>query len=144
MLCSDDAGLRANAVMKIIQLRKGSDIGKYKIREFTPPSSLNFKANHFTELINWEKEVTTEPPLTFKLTIQDLLNIKETKLQIKPYKVHTQSVERAVRMVTQASKSVYGEEARDGYVKATLLSRRMMPKLNSKQDLVAGMIKNKS
>ena len=37
-------------------------------------------------------------------------------------------------MVTQASKSVYGEEARDGYVKATLLSRRIMPALNSKQD----------
>ena len=46
-------------------------------------------------------------------------------------------------MVTQASKSVYGEEARDGYVKATLLSRRLMPKLSSKQDLVA-MIQNKS
>ena len=122
MLCSDDVGLRTNAVRQIIQLRKGSDVGNYKLREFTPPSSLNFDATHFTELINWEKEVITEPPLTFKLTIQDLLDIKETKLQIKPYKVHTQSVERAVRMVTQASKSVYGEEARDGYVEATMLA----------------------
>jgi hypothetical protein len=41
MLCSDEPALRENAVMKIIQLRKGSDIGNYKIREFTQPASLN-------------------------------------------------------------------------------------------------------
>jgi hypothetical protein len=64
MLCSNEAALRENAVIKIIQLRKGSDIGSYKIREFTPPASLNFAATHFTELIDWDKENITEPPLT--------------------------------------------------------------------------------
>ena len=44
------------------------------------------------------------------------------------------SVERAVKLVTQASISVCGAEARDGFVKATVLSRRIMPQLTSKKD----------
>ena len=80
------------------------------------------------------KETFTDPPLTFELSNQDLIEIMTVKLEIKSYKVHTQSVERAVKLVTQASISVYGPEARDGYVKATVLSRRIMPKLSSKKD----------
>ena len=95
---------------------------------------LNFDATHIKELIYWELETITEPPLTYKLSTQDLIEVEAVKLKIKPYKVHTQSVERAVKLVTQASISVYGPEARDGFVKATVLSRRIMPKLNSKKD----------
>ena len=71
-----------------------------------------------------------------------MIERKAVKLEIKPYKVHTQSVERAVKLVTQASISVYGPEARDGFVKATVLSRRIMPKLNSKKEF-AVMINDK-
>ena len=78
-------------------------------------------------------------PFTYKLSIQDLIERKAVKLEVKPYKVHTQSVERAVKLVKQASISVYGPEARDGFVKATVLSRRIMPKLSSKKGF-AGMI----
>ena len=70
----------------------------------------------------------------YKLSTQELIGIGAKKLTIKPYKVHTQSVERAVKLVTQASISVYGPEARDGLVKATVLSQRIMPKLSSKKD----------
>ena len=99
-----------------------------------PPKTLNFDATHITELIDWELETIREPPLTYKLSTQDLIEIEASNLTIKPYKVHTQSVERAVKLVTQASLSGLGPEACDGYVKATVLSRRIMPKLNSKKD----------
>ena len=35
------------------------------------------------------------------------------------YKCHTQAVERAVKLVTEAASSVVGEEARDGFIRAT-------------------------
>ena len=132
MLCSDDPQLRKDAVQRILHLRAGS--ASHHLREFVPPKTLNFDATHITELIDWELETIREPPLTYKLSTQDLIEIEASNLTIKPYKVHTQSVERAVKLVTQASLSVFGPEARDGYVKATVLSRRIMPKLNSKKD----------
>ena len=132
MLCSDESELREEAVQRILRLRANHD--QNTLREFVPPKTLNFDANHITELIDWDLENVTEPPLTFKLSNQDLIEIMTAKLEIKSYKVHTQSVERAVKLVTQASISVYGPEARDGYVKATVLSRRIMPKLSSKKD----------
>ena len=52
------------------------------------------------------------------LSTQDLIEVEAVNL----------------KLVTQASISVYGPEARDGFVKATVLSRRIMPKLNSKKD----------
>ena len=102
-----------------------------------PAKTLKFNANHTTEIIDWDLETISEPPLTYKLSTQALIEIEVEKLTIKPYKVHTQSVERAVKLVTQASISVYGPEARDGFVKATVLSRRIMPKLTSKKDFAA-------
>ena len=136
MLCSDDSQLREAAVQQILNLRAGSQSSS-QLREFVPPKTLNFDATHNRELFDWEQETITEPPLTYKLSTQALIEIEVEKLTIKPYKVHTQSVERAVKLVTQASISVYGPEARDGFVKATVLSRRIMPKLTSKKDFAA-------
>ena len=136
MLCSDDSQLREDAVQRILDLRAGSNSAN-QLREFVPPKTLNFNATHIRELIDWDLETISEPPLTYKLSTQALIEIEVEKLTIKPYKVHTQSVERAVKLVTQASISVYGPEARDGFVKATVLSRRIMPKLTSKKDFAA-------
>ena len=132
MLCSDNFHLRKDAVQRILNLRARSN--DKQLREFVPPKTLNFEATSITQLIDWDLEAITEPPITHKLTNQDLVDIIEQKLNIRPYKVHTQSVERAVKLVTQASISVYGAEARDGFVKATVLSRRIMPQLTSKKD----------
>ena len=127
--------MREAALQHILNLKAGSQ-SRSQLREFVPPKTLNFDATHITELIDWEQETITEPPLTHKLSTQDLIEVKAVKFEIKPYKVHTQSVERAVKLVTQASISVYGPEARDGFVKATVLSRRIMPKLSSKKTLL--------
>ena len=133
---SDDSQLREDAVQRILDLRAESNSAN-QLREFVPPKTLNFNATHIRELIDWDLETISEPPLTYKLSTQALIEIEVEKLTIKPYKVHTQSVERAVKLVTQASISVYGPEARDGFVKATVLSRRIMPKLTSKKDFAA-------
>lgn len=53
---------------------------------------------------------------------------------IKKFPCHTQAVERCVKLVSEASVKVCGQESRDGYIKSTLLSRSIMPEFSKKSD----------
>ena len=56
---------------------------------------------------------------------------------VVPYRpVHGQSMERAVKEVTRACAAVFSEQARDGFIRAGVASRQVMPKNNTKKDLV--------
>ena len=56
---------------------------------------------------------------------------------VVPYRpVHGQSMERAVKQVTRACESVFGAENRDGFIRAGVANRQLMPKNESKKDLV--------
>ena len=50
------------------------------------------------------------------------------------YKNHTQGVEHSIKLVTDASKAVYGFEARDVFSRARVNSRNVMPQFDSKLD----------
>lgn len=50
--------------------------------------------------------------------------------------LHTQAVERCVKLVTEASKRVCSEKYRDGLIVNTLASRNLMSKFESKKDFV--------
>ena len=74
------------------------------------------------------KTTLTEPPLIKALTDEQIQKIKEEPLVVKKYPNHTQlSVERSIKLVTDVSKAVYGFDARDGFIRARMQSRRMMP-----------------
>ena len=47
---------------------------------------------------------------------------------------HTQAVERHVKLVTEASQSVCGERARNGFIKNRIASRERMAAFNNKRD----------
>ena len=49
---------------------------------------------------------------------------------------HTQSIERCVKMVTEAVSKVFSHEKRDGLIRAQVVSRNIMSVNRSKQDLV--------
>ena len=49
--------------------------------------------------------------------------------------VHGQSMERSVKEVTRACESVFGEEARDGFIRAGIANRQVMPKNETKRNL---------
>ena len=57
-------------------------------------------------------------------------------MEVSKYSGNTQPIERAVKEVTAASAAVYGEERRDGWVRSRAESRSVMPKVNSKKDLL--------
>ena len=82
-----------------------------------------------TELIDWGKVKLTEPLLTAKLTRLDIpLTVPAT------WQCHSQSMERAVRKVSEACLMVVGEKKREGWIRCAEESRKVIKKPNTKAD----------
>ena len=90
-------------------------ISNSKVRKFVLPK-VNFNATSYTELIDWESAKLTEPPFTLDFKEADLLAIKEAPLEVPHYPCHTQAVERAIKIVSEASAAVVAQEAREGFI----------------------------
>ena len=75
---------------------------------------INFKAVHWTDLIDLSVNGVCEPPFTLDFSDDELQNSLLTgeKINLPDFPSHSQGVERAVKLVTEASQSVYGFEAR--------------------------------
>ena len=74
-----------------------------------------------------------EPPITAKMDIGQINSFIKSPLEIQ-IPCHSQAVELSIKMVTEAAKSVYGADSRDGFVKARLLSRKLSPTFDSRKD----------
>lgn len=97
-----------------------------------PP--VNWDANTWPELIDLPDAGTMEPPTTKHFSdeeIQTFIN-KNIKPDIPNLPCHSQSVERSVKLVTEASHSVYGFEVRHRSILTKQLSRNMRPAFMSK------------
>ena len=92
------------------------------IRKFVIPKFI-FKANDYTELFDWKTAKFLEPPLTMKLSVDEIRGFILTLLELLRYPCHTQAVERGIKVVSEAASAVIGEEARDGLIRQKLLSR---------------------
>ena len=78
---------------------------------------------------------TTEPPIIKDLSRDELEKIREVLLTLRhPY--HNQCVERHIKVITDASSRVVGKERRDGIIRLTLKSRKLMKKKQTKSDYV--------
>ena len=64
-------------------------------------------------MIDIEKELY-EPPLTMRLSDDQIKAFEKTPLSIPDYPLHTQAVERAVKLTTEAASKVVGFEQRHG------------------------------
>lgn len=136
MLADDNKVIRELACRRILKARSERVT---RIRKFKIPS-FNFNALHYTDIIAWhDKQISvTEPPLTKSLSAETLNEIVENGLGIKDnialFPCHTQTVERCIKLVTEASGAVCGEKKRDGFIRARLTSRQMMPFFNTKRE----------
>ena len=87
---------------------------------------INFKVVHWTDLIELPVNGVCEPPLTLDFSddeSQNSLLIGE-KINLPDFPWHSEGVERAVKLVTEASQSVYGFEARHQHILAKVLCQR--------------------
>jgi hypothetical protein len=103
--------------------------------------NLNFTADDYISLIDWQTAAITEPPLTMELSQIDLERLVATHdvpvLNFPKFPCHTQSVERSVKLVTEACAAVCGAKSRDGFIVNRLESRKLMPKFNTKSQFRA-------
>ena len=96
---------------------------------------LNFNAKKLVDLIDWSDDAISEPPLTCSLTTTELRKLIDSPMEVPKWPCHTQSVERVIKMVTEASAKYFSHEKRDGGIRGQEASRRMVSKNDSKQDL---------
>ena len=108
-------------------------ISNSQVRKFVLPK-VNFSATSYTELIDWESAKLTEPPFTLDFKEADLFAIKEAPLEVPNYPCHTQAVERAIKLVSEASAAVVGQEAREGFISQQIKERQELSKFESKKD----------
>ncbi|KAK3920111.1 DNA-directed RNA polymerase subunit beta' [Frankliniella fusca] len=138
MLGDEQKCLRELAVRRVTNARAralGAAISDSP-RQFIVPK-INFQAKQYCDIIDWP-EAVTEPPILRGLPTADIEACVEDAAKIRElvglFPNHTQAVERCVKLVTMASERVCGPEARDGFIRATLLSRETMPFFGSKKD----------
>ena len=135
MLADGNEENRKTAVDTIKSIRQHPGTSKTQIREFRSPN-ITESCQTLKDLLPPVDQCKFEPPMTTKLSNEDL----DSFLQ-HPYEInipcHSQGVERCVKLVTEASSTVYGRDARDGYIRAVVRSRQCMPSFESKQDFSA-------
>ncbi|GBL62145.1 hypothetical protein AVEN_225590-1 [Araneus ventricosus] len=128
MLVEERRRIRELAVRRIIKARESSSTVE-RLRLVV--SKLNFKANQYIDMIDWLKCDVTEPPITDDLTVEELKSIAENAsikdLEIFKFPCHTKTVERCVKLMTEAASTVCGSHKRDGLIRNTMASRAIMP-----------------
>jgi len=133
MITDDSKTIRELGMRRVLKARSE----KYGIRKFVIPT-LNFDAKNYIDLIDWQNADVTEPPLLEDISVDELEMLVasgETPVtDFLRYPCHTQAVERAVKLITEALASVCGEKARDGFIRVRLESRTIMPYFNTKED----------
>ena len=108
-----------------------SAIKNSAVRKFKVPK-LNFRAKSYPDLFDRRTTVITEPPFTATLSDDQIKDIVITPLTPPAFTCHTQAVERGIKLVTEAASSVFGTEARDGFIRQRIKSRREVGKLDTK------------
>lgn len=96
---------------------------------------INEHATKLADLIDWSEKLT-EPPLTCSLTTKNIKKFVASPMKVPDWPSHTQSVERLVKRVTEASAHVYSHGTRDGYIRSQEASAELMSRNRSKQDMV--------
>lgn len=141
LLNDEDENIRLKGWNSILTARENIP-EEESIRHFRIPE-INFSCTSYLNLIDYEKAVHTNPPILidFPFTRADIDELASKQIlehefakHFKKIPCHTQAVERTVKIVTEPSQHVCGNDARDGMILTTLSSRKAMPKFSSKQD----------
>ena len=133
LLADESSIIRELGLRRVKRAREDKLTQKNGVRKFIIPK-INLDANSATELVDWTNSPRTEPPLLTGIEDLDAAFASNTITSLcKKLPCLTQAVERAVKLVTEASKSVCGSAKRNGVIMATLLSREKRPIFETKK-----------
>ena len=135
MLSDKDESVRKSAVDKIRSIRRAlaeieTELPKRSPRRFVVPA-INVNSKVYHQLIDLSCEHTTEPPLTQNMAMSKIEEFADAPLQLS-HPCPNQHVERHVKLVTEACKSVTGFKNRDGVIRLRINSRKIMKKFDTK------------
>ena len=110
MIHDDSPTIREFGLRRILKARSSSS---EEIRRFSLPSP-NLNASRFYKMIDWQNTLVSEIPATKRFPDEELksliINKEKPSCILHSPATHTQGVERAIKLVTEASSSVVGEE----------------------------------
>ena len=136
MLMDEQEHVRELAWRRILKCGSNSSTERHK---FVVPKVL-FDAEHCYAMIDWQATKIIEPPVArclSNVTIESYVKSRMlTSLLFPKFLCHTQAVERAVKLVTEATACVVCSSEREGNIIAKLQSRKKMPQFNTKKDFV--------
>ena len=122
----------------IIQMRNGDitstvERNERGLRIFRVPK-LNWEADTYSGIIDWNPADFCEPPVTQKLSDEDLRQAYAAPLNLPRYRNNSQSVERAVKLVSEACHEVYGLKNRHDLIISRQSARMERPVFETKRD----------
>lgn len=136
MITDQRLHIRELGLRRILKVRTQTN-APTALRRFVVPQ-LDFDANDYVELINWQDVEITEPPLTVSISDDAIklfvANGSAPVVDFPRFPCHTQAVERCVKLVTESSANVCSAEARDGFIRTRVAARATMPCFNTKAD----------
>jgi hypothetical protein len=147
MLCammeSTSVSIRQKAMETITKLRtnppKKPRMKKLRgIRALKVPA-LQWDAFSWVDMINWQTASVHLPYIIERLSDHEVASTLWQPQAFPSFPLHTQSVERAVKLVTEASSRVEGEERRHGYILSVLEARRIRKPFDTKRDYTVSL-----
>ena len=132
MLADERSDIRRLALQIILRARNNLiPQRKFQVHK------LNFNANSYEDIISWQDEDRTEPPITKHILTE---TIQKGSRMVSPpcphiprFPCHTQSVERTVKVVTD----VFGNQNRHRDIQGIFRGRSVMHKFETKRDFKA-------
>lgn len=128
--------IRELALRRILKARSSKkDSDKQNIRVFKIPK-LNFEAEDYSDIVDWQNIEVSDPPALSKYLDEELKSFITTGEipEIPGFPCHTQTVERHIKLVTEASSSVCGQVRRDGFIRSKIKSKSLVPKFETKKE----------
>ena len=105
MMSDSEDSVRDQGVDRALAVRnqKLGDAAR-KIRQFRVPP-LNWEAESYPDMFNWDNVTVIEPPVTAPLT-DSIEGVRGQPLDLPSFPCHAQSVVRRVKIVTEASRTL--------------------------------------
>ena len=133
----DDESIRKQAVDGIIEIRKIKEHSNIERTDsglsiFKVPK-LNWDAENYTQIIDWDLKDFCEPPITMKLSDDEIRRFYSGDMFIPNYPSQSQSVERAVKLVSDACTSAYAYEDRHQLALSTQAARKERQSYETKE-----------
>lgn len=136
MISDEERHIRELGLRRILKARH-SGRPNAQIRQFIVPE-INLNSKTYYDIINWQKTTIHEPPVTQNISDDIITNAIETGNNISDlipkFPCHTQSVERNIKLVTEASSLVSGNQSRDGLIRSRISNRKKIPRFETKSN----------